>query len=130
MIKVIFFDFYGVINIDEQPNREIIEFLQANNDKYLFGILSAANIDLHDWLITHGINDYFALVQTTGKLGMSKSSEGFYIKALEVLSVKANSVIFVDDVSEYVEIARGIGMHGIVYDSRHNFLSLIQPLLG
>ena len=41
MIKVIFFDFYGVINIDEQPNREIIEFLQANNDKYLFGILSA-----------------------------------------------------------------------------------------
>ncbi len=130
MIKVIFFDFYGVINIDEQPNREIIEFLQANNDKYLFGILSAANIDLHDWLITHGINDYFALVQTTSKLGMSKSSEGFYIKALEVLSVKANSVIFVDDVSEYVEIARGIGMHGIVYDSRQNFLSLIQPLLG
>lgn len=129
MIKVIFFDFYGVINIDGKPNREIAEFIQENNGKYLFGILSAANIDIHDWLIIHGINDYFALVQTTGKLGLSKASKEFYKKALEVLSLDANSVVFVDDVADYIEVAREAGIHGIVYDSRQNFMGQIKPLL-
>ena len=130
MIKAIFFDFYGVINLDGQVNREIVEFLQTNNDKYLFGILSAANIDLHDWLITHGINDYFAIVQTTSKTGLSKSDPEFYKSALEHLSLKPNESIFVDDIEEYVEIAKKLGIKTLLYSPERNFLSSISQLLN
>lgn len=126
MIKAIFFDFYGVINIDGQVNREIVEFLQTNNDKYLFGILSAANIDLHDWLITHGINDYFALVQTTRKVGLSKSDPEFYKTALDLLSVKPKEAVFVDDLKEYIEIAKKLHIRALHYKLNRNFIEQLQ----
>ncbi len=129
MIKAILFDFYGVINLDGELNREIAEFLNTNNDKYLFGILSAANIDLHDWLITHGINDYFAVVQTTSKAGKSKLDPLFYTDVLKTLSVKPESTVFVDDNSAYVEVAQELGLWALLYNPRQNFLDQIKPLL-
>lgn len=129
MIKAIFFDFYGVINLDDELNREIAEFLNANNDKYLFGILSAANIDLHDWLITHGVNDFFAVVQTTSKAGKSKLDPAFYMDVLKALAIKPENAIFVDDNSEYVDLAQGIGMLAMLYSPQKNFKEQIKPLL-
>lgn len=129
MIKAVFFDFYGVIDLDGELNREIAEFLNTNNDKYLFGILSAANIDLHDWLITHGINDYFAVVQTTGKAGKSKSDNNFYLEVLEKLSIKPEEAIFVDDNLSYVDFARDIKMKSLLYNSEINFVEQLKPLL-
>ena len=129
MIKAVLFDFYGVIDLDGELNREVAEFLNANNDKYLFGILSAANIDLHDWLITHGINDYFAVVQTTSKAGKNKLDPAFYTDVLKALAIKPENTIFVDDNPAYVELAQGIGVWALLYSPQKNFKEQIKPLL-
>jgi putative hydrolase of the HAD superfamily len=129
MIKVIFFDFYGVINLGGELNREIAEFLNTNNDKYLFGILSAANIDLHDWLITHGINDYFVVVQTTAKAGKSKHDPKFYTDTLKALSVRPQNAVFIDDNPSYVELAQSLGLRALLYNPHQNFNDQIKPLL-
>lgn len=129
MIKAVFFDFYGVININSKLNREIAEFIQLNNNKYLFAVLSAAQGDLHDWLITHGINDYFALVQTTSKVGIEKSDQRFYQLAIRLLELQPQEVVFIDDAREYTQIARGVGMHTINYKSDMNFSQQVKGLI-
>jgi len=130
MIKAIFFDFYGVVNVEGKINREVAEFLQGNNGRYLFVILSAANIDLHDWLITHGVNDYFAVVQTTYKAGKSKSDPKFYNNVIEKLDLRPEEVIMIDDSPSYIELVQNLGMWGLLYIPNQNFLSQLKPLLN
>lgn len=129
MIKAIFFDFFGVINIDGGLNHEIAEFIRINNDKYLFAILSAVQGDLRDWLTIHGINDYLSLVQTTSKLGVSKAEPEFYKKSLEALAIKPDEVIFVDDSPQYTKLARELGLMVLDYNSQKSFAEQIKPLL-
>lgn len=129
MIKAVFFDYFGVLNVGDELNQEITEFIKINNGRYLFAILSAMQGDLRDWLVGHSINDYFALVQTTGMLGIKKEEPMFYQNALNVLNIKADQAIFVDDNPRYIQIARKLGIVGLHYDSQKNFKEQVGPLL-
>lgn len=129
MTKAIFFDFFGVLERHGEPNLEIKEFLQTYNNKYLFGVLSAASIDLHPWLEQFGMAEYFSLIETTRQIGMSKTNQKFYKKALQIFELKPSEVIFVDDNSLNIETAQSLKIPSLHYDAQQNFLSQIKPLL-
>ncbi len=129
MTKAIFFDFFGVLERHGEPNLEIKEFLQTNNNKYLFGILSAASIDLHPWLEQFGMAEYFSLIETTRQIGMSKTNQKFYKKALRIFDLKPEQVIFVDDNMLNIETAQSLRIPTLNYNPNKNFLSQIKPLL-
>ena len=126
MIKAVFFDFYGVINIGGELNQEVADFVKSNSDKYKFGILSAAYSDLRPWLTKKGINEYFELVQTTGEAGFSKSDIDFYKLALKRLELDSSEVLFIDDVGSYVEAAREIGILAKLYTEDIDLHSLVK----
>lgn len=115
MIKVVFWDFFGVINIDGKLNNDVVDFIKSNKDNYKFAILSASNIDLRPWLEENGILDLFSLVQITSELNLSKTDPNFYIKALEKLNVKANEALFVDDIQSYLDVASKLGIKTELY---------------
>jgi putative hydrolase of the HAD superfamily len=129
MIKVIFWDFFGVINIDGQLNPEVAEFIKLNKDKYKFAILSASNVDLHPWLQQNAIDDCFDLVQITKELGMSKTAPSFYKAALDKLNTKAHEVLFVDDIESYLNVAKDLGINTLLYDSSQKLNIQINRLL-
>ena len=129
MIKAIFWDFYGVINIDGQLNPDVAQYIIDNNDKYAFAILSASNHDLGPWLKQNGIYQYFRLVQTTSELGLSKASTEFYKVALDRIGLKSNEVIFVDDIEGYLKIAQGIGINTIEYDYHIKIVNQLKSLV-
>jgi HAD superfamily hydrolase (TIGR01509 family) len=115
MIKAIFWDFFGVINIDGKLNPEVAKFIKLNKNKYKFAILSASNIDLRPWLKENGILDLFKLVQITSEVNLTKTDPNFYIKALEKLNVKANEALFVDDIQSYLDVASKLGIKTELY---------------
>ena len=115
MIKAIFWDFFGVINIDGKLNKEISYFLKSNKDKYKFAILSASNTDLRPWLKENGILDLFKLIQITSEVNLTKTDPDFYIKALEALNLKPNDTLFIDDIQSYLDVAAKIGIKTQLY---------------
>ncbi len=129
MIKAIFWDFYGVINIDGEVNPEVAAFIKANNGKYKFAVLSAANSDLRPWLEEKGILDCFELVQTTKDLGVSKSDAKFYKHAMDQLFVNPEEVLFIDDIEGYLDIASRLGIRGIHYEYGKSIDNLLEGLL-
>jgi HAD superfamily hydrolase (TIGR01509 family) len=116
MIKAIFWDFFGVINIDNEVNPDVAEFINSTKDKYRHAIMSASNVDLHPWLQHKGIDNYFELVQTTKAAGMSKTSTDFYKLAMDSLKIDANQIVFVDDIQSYLDVAKALGINTVQYD--------------
>ena len=115
MIKAIFWDFFGVINIDGKLNKEVSEFLKFNKDKYKFAILSASNTDLRPWLKDNDILDYFSLIQITSEVDLTKTDPKFYKKALAELNLKSNEVLFIDDIQSYLDVAAKLGIKTQLY---------------
>ena len=115
MIKSIFWDFFGVINIDGKLNKEVSDFLKSNKDKYKFAILSASNTDLRPWLKDEDILDYFSLIQITSEVNLTKTDPKFYEKALEELNLKSNEALFIDDIQSYLDVAAELGIKTELY---------------
>jgi|GEM_PF-1725968 len=130
MIKAIFWDFFGVINIDGKLNQDAANFIKNNSKKYTFAILSASNVDLKPWLKENGILKYFSLVQTTSELGLTKTDPKFYQNALNVLRLKPNEALFIDDIESYLKVGRSLDITTLLYDSRVEISFEISRLLS
>jgi putative hydrolase of the HAD superfamily len=115
MIKAIFWDFFGVINIDGKLNPEVAKFIKLNKNKYKFAILSASNSDLRPWLKDEDILDYFSLIQITSEVNLTKTDPNFYIKALEAINLKPNETLFIDDIQSYLDVASKLGIKTKLY---------------
>ncbi|MSR68435.1 hypothetical protein EXS66_01455 [Candidatus Saccharibacteria bacterium] len=126
MIKAIFFDFFGVINLAGELNIELADFVKANHDKYKFAVLSAAEMDLQSWLVAKGISQYFDIVQTTAGIGISKTAPEFFTIPLKKLNLQANEVLFIDDIETYILVADKLGFKVVLYDYNANLLDQIK----
>jgi putative hydrolase of the HAD superfamily len=115
MIKAIFWDFFGVINIDGKLNQDVANFIEHNSKKYTFAILSASNVDLKPWLKDEDILDYFSLIQITSEVNLTKTDPNFYIKALEAINLKPNETLFIDDIQSYLDVASKLGIKTKLY---------------
>jgi HAD superfamily hydrolase (TIGR01509 family) len=129
MIRAIFWDFFGVINIDGKLNPEVVDFIDINKGKYRFAILSASNIDLHPWLQQNGVDDKFDFVQTTKEESLTKMDIEFYKRAIKKIKLKASEVLFVDDIESYLEVASSLGIITLEYNFGIKLDKQIEHLL-
>ncbi len=129
MIKAIFFDFYGVINLAGELNSEVSDFVKANHQQYKFAVLSAADTDLHEWLNAKGIGQFFDIVQTTAEIGISKTSPEFFTIPLKKLNLQADEVLFVDDIETYILVAHRLGFRVVLYDYDANLVEQLKTEL-
>lgn len=129
MIKAIFFDFYGVINLAGELNSEVSDFVKANHQQYKFAVLSAADTDLHEWLNAKGIGQFFDIVQTTAEIGISKTSPEFFTIPLKKLNLQADEVLFVDDIETYILVAHRLGFRVVLYDYNANLVEQLKTEL-
>ena len=129
MIKAIFFDFYGVINLAGELNSEVSDFVKANHQQYKFAVLSAADTDLHDWLDAKGIGQFFDIIQTTAEIGISKTAPEFFTIPLKKMNLEADEVLFVDDIETYILVADKLGFKVALYDYNANLIDQIKAKL-
>ncbi|MFO0863030.1 MAG: HAD-IA family hydrolase [Candidatus Saccharibacteria bacterium] len=130
-IKFILFDFYNVLYFprENRINEEIIEFLQTNNRKYGFGLLSAVHIDLENWTKERKLNQYFQFVKTTEQLEVSKSEPDVYEMVANSFALKPGQVLFVDDLPENISAAKKAGLQTLLYRPTQSFSKQITQFL-
>lgn len=131
MIKFILFDFYNVLYFprEERVNEELVEFLQVHNAQFGFGLLSAVNIDLEQWLTTHKLKKYFQFVKTTQQLEMSKIEPDVYEMVANSFELKPDQVLFVDDLADNVVAAKKAGLQTVLYKPNQSFATQILPFM-
>lgn len=80
------------------------------------GMLSNAWPSLDDDYRRWGLRDVFDVFVISSQVAMMKPQPSIYRLALDRLGVPSDSVVFIDDVPEYVAAAIDVGMHGLVMD--------------
>ncbi|MEI8072955.1 MAG: HAD family hydrolase [Candidatus Saccharibacteria bacterium] len=130
MIKFIIFDFYGVLyftNKDEL-NPDILKFMDNNNKKYNFGVISAIQSDLAGWLKEKNAQKNFKFIKTTGELGLPKSDPGLYQMVLASYKLKPSEVLLVDDSAENLSAAKQAGLLTLRYTQFRSIEEQIKNL--
>jgi len=130
MIKFVLFDFYNVLYFPKSGefNTELFEFIEDHHKKYGFGILSAVNADLGDWLQQHKLKQYFQFIKTSTELGLPKTDPGIYEMVVNGLELKPTQVLFVDDLTENLVAAAGAGLLTLKYAKTKLFLNQMQEV--
>lgn len=130
-IKFILFDFYNVLYFprENRINEEMVEFLQSNNRKYGFGLLSAVHIDLEDQAKEKNLKQYFQFIKTTEQLEVSKSEPDVYEMVANSFELKPQQVLFIDDLTENISAAKKAGLQTLLYRPTKDFNTQISTII-
>lgn len=130
MIKFILFDFYNVLYFPKTKefNTELFEFMADHNREMGFGILSAVNADLGEWLQKHDYKKYFQFIKTSAELGLPKTDPGVYQMVVSALELKPQQVLMVDDLSSNLIAATQAGLATLRYVRSKNFSDQLSML--
>jgi putative hydrolase of the HAD superfamily len=80
----------------------------------VLGLLNNESRDLHEHrMAAYGIGALVRLQFSSCYLGLRKPDQAMYRRALDILSVPSQCVLFIDDREENVSAAREAGMHSI-----------------
>jgi putative hydrolase of the HAD superfamily len=74
--------------------------------------------------------DIFDVAVFSAEVKLAKPDPKIYELALAKLAVNAEEAVFVDDVSDNIEAARAVGMHGIQFKTVNQVLSELNALLN
>ena len=101
----------------------------AVSGKYLVGTLNNESRLLHEYRMKKfGISEYLDIQLCSAFLGMRKPDADIYQRALDILSVPGERVIFIDDRANNTAAAAAAGMHAIQFFAedqlRHNLAEL------
>ncbi len=104
-------DFDKLTRVNEDV-RDIIVELKKN---YRVGLISNTikeHVEINKRL---GRFDLFDVVVNSNEVGVTKEDERIFLIALEKTGFRAEECVFIDDVLEFVEAARGVRMKGVLF---------------
>ena len=74
----------------------------------------------------HRLREYFNTIIVSGEVGTKKEEMMPFVIACSRLGVEPDECVFVDDKPENVQVARGIGMAGIVFNSANQSVAWLE----
>lgn len=100
-----------------EPNPAVCDLIQRLPST--LRIFLASNTDYHHWswfsvLMAKTFSQFAGFVKSY-EIGVRKPAPEFYQALVTRAGVTADQCIFVDDIAENVDCARGLGMQGILY---------------
>jgi putative hydrolase of the HAD superfamily len=100
-------------------NPEMTRLLHELKPHYLLAVLSNTFDPEMDMLIaeTHGLKDMFDVVISSAKVGLAKPEAEIYQVTLDRLKVKADEVLFIDDLPRNTNAAEALGIPSIIFKS-------------
>jgi len=86
----------------------------AASDQCMVGVLNNEARETNDYRFeTFGIREHLKVAFSSCYVGLRKPGQAIYKRALDILGVPANRVLFIDDRAENVAGAESMGMKGI-----------------
>lgn len=111
------------------PIPETIDLIHKLKLNYKIGLLSSTS----EWDFEFGFKpiidiNLFDSVTLTYELKVSKQDTKLFEDALSKLQLRPNEAVYIDDISDAVETANRLGMHGILYNNHDNLVKSMQDL--
>ncbi len=102
-----------------EPNEHLIAQLPRLRQMAGRLVLASNTNDLHfQWIARQfaaPLAQFDALVLSY-QVGLRKPEPAFFLRAAEAAGVPASACVFVDDKPQFVDAARAVSMHGVVYE--------------
>lgn len=115
---------------DEAINEAVLDLIRKLRGRYKLAILSNAPPDLTRWLADWEMRDLFEVVFCSGDEGMIKPDPAAFKLTLERLGVEPGGAVFIDDTPEHVEVARKLGIQGIIFTTAAALKDDLTKFLG
>ena len=127
--KINFATFARLWNDIFTENHEMEKLLKKLKKQYPLYLISNTN-DLHfEYVRNHfGIVHHFAQCFPSHVVGHRKPDRAMFEHVLQEIKLRPEETIFVDDVAEFVESARGLGIHGIQFTSQPELETELRKL--
>ena len=125
-------EFLAEQNQVEVPNRQLLEYIAELKKDYKVALLS--NISSRERLSIRFVNgeleSYFDTVVASGDEGYVKPQPEIYQIAATRLGVNPNECVMIDDILEFCEGARAVGMQAIQFQTNHQCITDLNALLN
>ncbi len=122
--RAIAFDMGGVITTGDYWTEEVKmipgakELLKDVKRHNLLAIATNNNWLAYKMFEKHfGLDEFFDVQIVSGRIGVKKPDPRYFKIMLKELGVKPNHCVFIDDNSENVEVAKSLGINGILFTS-------------
>ncbi|MBF0440804.1 MAG: HAD family phosphatase [Oligoflexales bacterium] len=114
---------YAASNIFN-PNYSMIELLPRIKEKGLKTILLSNTNEMHFEFIKNNYSfiNYFDEIVLSYKVRACKPDKKIFYEAVNRTCEKPNEFLFVDDITDYVNAAREIGIQAVVYTTAKNYI--------
>jgi putative hydrolase of the HAD superfamily len=106
----------------------LIRRLHADGELKL-AVLSNSPPGLNRWLEEWDLLGYFEMVFCSGDEGVKKPDAAAFEITLERLSVAPKEAVFIDDTVGHVNVARSLGIHGVLFTTAEALVDDLERLL-
>jgi len=112
---------------NKKINQKIIDLIkELRSAGYKIGLFSNYGVELREQLKSQGIAEYFDVIGISSEMGVMKPKPEAFVKFCNMLGVKTNELIYVDDSTKNVKNAGDIGNEAILF---RNFDDLHEKLV-
>lgn len=119
------------IDEGEARNVRLFDYIFELKNTYKTAMLSNISLpSLQKRFTEEELRTYFDTTVTSGEIGFAKPSPEIYEITADRLGVRCDECVFTDDREVFVEAAKAVGMHGIVYASFTQFQKELRELLA
>lgn len=116
----------AMVAAGEVKNLELMAYVQTLRTQYKTAMLSnIAGSSLHKRFNAGELDEHFDVVVASGDIGYAKPEPEAYQTAADLLGVRCDECVFIDDRTLFCDGATAVGMHSILYT---NFTQLKREL--
>lgn len=116
-------DIYRKVVTINEPVKNLIHFLKG---KYKLALLSNTEKDIAAINREKGLFDIFDHVFLSCDLGMRKPEHAFFAHAVKTMQIEQSSILYFDDLIEYVAVADRLGIKAHTYTSYPRLLKFLD----
>ncbi|KAI0744124.1 phosphatase yihX [Daedaleopsis nitida] len=118
-----------------RPNEELVALVRELKAQFhgQLRVFALSNISLPDYefIITLPTDwSIFDEVFASALLGERKPDRAIYERVVQEAGIDPATAVFVDDKAENVEVARALGIHGIVFDKQEGVFQALRKAFG
>lgn len=119
-------DFDKLTKID----KKVVRIIKKLSNNYKLGFISNA-IKSHEKINRkRGLFDLFDIVVLSHKIRMTKDDKRIFSMTAKKLKINPKECIFIDDVKDFVDVAKSVGMKGILFKNIGQLKSDLDKILN
>ena len=124
-------EFISLRNTGEVRNEQLISFIKTLQNDYKLAMVSNINsrARLDSRFLPGQLDELFDAVVPSGEVGYIKPQPEIFLIAAQRLGVKPDECVFIDDIPEFCEGARGVGMQAIHFVSNNQAITDLTALI-